>query len=156
MKQMLIVLSLLVVMALVPAPVQAQGEVPPSLAYIDAQVDVMLPYLTSFQSDYYQTYSRYFQALQSHSTIPSVPTAPDNLSGRPEDQEQDLAYFWSVANLPDEIAWSFRIDTYSGSEGDGYVLICVTKVDGVNWYRSINFGPEEWRAFGWLKESDLP
>lgn len=148
MKKFVVLLAVMS-MLMVAAPVHAQGEVPETLAYYDAQIDVLIPYLTSFQADYYQTYGHYFQALQSHSAIPSVPTPPDNLSGKPEDQEQDLAYFWNSAYLPDEIAWAFRINTYAGPDGDGYVLIVTTVVDSQTWTRSINTGPEEWRQVEW-------
>lgn len=128
----------------------AQVEYPAELQYYDAQINVLLPRLENFQAQYYAVNGRYYQALESHATAPDVPTLPDGITQSPTDQIENLAYFWEAfAELPDVLAWSFRIDTYSGPNGDGYVLTVLTVVDGVTWTRSINYGPDNWRAADW-------
>lgn len=146
------VLFVLLAMLLTVSPVYARADAnaPETLAYYDAQIDVLTPYMELFQADYYTMYGHYFQALTSHSSIPSVPTPPDNLSGHPDDQEQDLAYFWNAVYLPDELAWSFTIDIYSGPNGDGYVLNVMTIIDGNVWMRAKNFGPDTWQEYNWV------
>lgn len=146
----LFTLLFVIAFALQAAPVHAQAAVPPQLAYYDAQISVLLPRLENFQAEYHATNGMYYQALQSHSTVPDVPTLPDELYNAPTDQPETLALFWQdFAALPSELSWSFRIDTYSGPEGDGYVLTVDTLIDGLTWQRSINYGPDSWRAYGW-------
>jgi hypothetical protein len=135
-------------------PMQASAaqtvQYPAELQYYDAQIDLMLPRLEAFQSQYYTVNGRYYQALESHTAAPDVPTLPDGIHNAPTDQPEDLALFWETfAELPDVLAWSFRIDTYSGPEGDGYVLTAETVVNDQTWKRSINYGPDAWRGSDW-------
>lgn len=125
-------------------------QYPAELQYYDAQIDVMLPRLADFQAQYFAVNARYYQALESHTTAPDVPTVPDGINQAPTDQPEDLALFWQTfAELPEVLAWSFRIDTYSGPDGDGYVLTVSTVVDGITWQRAINHGPDTWRDADW-------
>jgi hypothetical protein len=133
-----------------PIHVQADEDLPGQLSYINADLDVFIPLLEDYQDSYYVTNDQYFQSLVSHNTPPSGVTAPDNLDSHPEDQDETLADLWEYASLPDEIAWSFRIDIYSGTGGDGYVLIVETMIDGDTWHREINFGPESYRNMDWF------
>ena len=126
---------------------------PAQLEYIDAQVNVMLPRLDDFQAQYFTVNGRYYQALQSHTAAPDVPTIPDGIDQSPTDQPESLALFWDAfAELPDQLAWSFRIDTYSGPDGDGYVLTIETLINGETWTRAVNYGPDAWRAADWYKQ----
>jgi hypothetical protein len=124
---------------------------PKTVEYYDAQIDVLLPYLESYQADYFAANGRYYQALISHSSAPNVPTPPDGLSNMPSDQDENLAYFWDIAELPASLNWSLKIDTYSGPDGDGYVLTVAAKIQGDIWERSINYGPDTWRAADWYQ-----
>jgi hypothetical protein len=145
------ILLMLLVLALPGTSAQAQPpEYPAELAYYDAQIDVMIPRLNAFQAEYYAANGRYYQALESHTAAPDVPTIPDGIESSPSDQPETLAYFWDVfAELPDVLAWSFRIDTYSGPNGDGYVLVVSTVINGDTWERSVNHGPDTYRAEAW-------
>ena len=147
----LFLLTLVLALTLSATPALAQVDAyPAELAYIDAQVNVMLPRLEQYQAQYYNANGMYYQALISHSVAPDVPTPPDGLSASPTDQAENLAYFWQVfATLPDALAWSFSIDTYAGPDGAGYVLNVQTVVNGQTWMRSINYGPDYWRAAEW-------
>lgn len=155
MKHIYSLLSVLLVLASVVAlpvlNVHAQDVAyPTELQYYDAQIDLMLPRLEVFQSQFYAVNGRFYQALESHTAAPDVPEVPDNIEEHPTDQPEDLALFWETfAELPDVLAWSFRIDTYSGPDGDGYVVTISTVVNGETWQKSVNYGPETWRAADW-------
>lgn len=127
---------------------------PPQLEYYDAQIAVLEPRLEAFQETYHVVNGRYYQALQSHTAAPDVPEVPDGIDESPTDQPETLAYFWETfAALPEELSWSFRIDTYTAPDGDGYVLTVETVIDGETWTKSINYGPtsEDWRASDWYQ-----
>ena len=149
MKLKLFVLLVLTTLLLSATPARAAVNVPPELAYIDAQVEVMAPFLQNFQSRYMQVNGRYYQALFSSSTAPDVPTVPSELHASPTDQPEALAYFWDYASLPTELAWRYSIDTYAGADGAGYVLNAETVIDGTVWRKSLNYGPENDRAADW-------
>jgi len=147
-----ILIFTLILLAFGASPVSAEAPASPAaLEYYDAQINVLLPRLEAYQADYYAANGFYYQALASNSTAPDVPIPPDGLSNAPSDQAENLAYFWNDAALPSELAWSFRIDTYSGPDGDGYVLVIATELDGGTWMRSINYGPDTWRASEWYQ-----
>jgi hypothetical protein len=151
MKKLSILTTLLFLLAVTVAPAAAaQQDFPAALEYYDAQINVMLPRLANFQTQYHFVNGRYYQALTSHSTAPAVPTVPDEINASPTDQAEDLALFWEAfASLPAELAWGFRIDTYSGPDGDGYVLTVETMINDQVWMRSINYGPETYRTEDW-------
>lgn len=151
MKKLLYLIPVLLLAFTVTSNVHAaQVQYPAELEYYDAQINILLPRLESFQFQYYAVNGRFYQALESHITAPDVPTVPDGINSSPTDQPETLAYFWDVfAELPDVLAWSFRIDTYSGPDGDGYVLTVTTIVNGETWQRSVNYGPDTWRAADW-------
>ena len=151
MKQItLFTLLVLLAVSVTPAAAAQVDQYPAELQYYDAQIDLMLPRLAQFQNLYYTVNGRYYQALESHTTAPDVPSLPDGLYTSPTDQPEDLALFWdSFASLPDVLAWSFRIDTYSGPNGDGYVVTLSTVVNDATWKRAVNVGPDTWRAADW-------
>jgi hypothetical protein len=76
---------------------------------------------------------------------------PDGLLGRPTDQSTPLAELWVYSGLPMELSWSFRVDTYDGEQGPGYVLEISTTIDGEVYLRSLNVGPENYRTRNWFK-----
>lgn len=154
MKKLFYILPFLLLSLLaVTATASARQEIffPAELTYVDAQIEVMLPYLSAFQTEYHTINGRYYQALTSNTTAPDVPVVPDGINASPTDQVESLAFFWDSAALPDTLAWSFRIDTYAGPDGEGYVLTVDTVVNDVTYERAINFGPvsEDYRAANW-------
>jgi hypothetical protein len=151
-------LLLMLAVSILPATAaQAQtDQYPAELAYYDAQIDLLIPHLDDFQYQYYITNGRYYQALESHSAAPDVPTVPDGIEQSPTDQPESLALFWEgYANLPDVLAWALRIDTYSGPDGEGYVLTVSTVINGEVWQRSINYGPDASRNAEWYPVENL-
>lgn len=154
MKRMLYLIPLLLMLAVTVLPAtaaQAQADqYPAELAYYDAQIDLLIPRLDDFQYQYYVTNGRYYQALESHASAPDVPVVPDGIDQSPTDQLEALAYFWTnVAELPEVLAWAFKVDTYNGPDGEGYVLTVSTVVNGNVWQRSINYGPDVSRNAAW-------
>lgn len=148
---LIVIVLMAAVIGVVPVTAAPLGS-PPQLAYIDAQIDVMLPKMQAFQDQYLKLSGNYYQALESNSKAPDVPVKPDGLSTAPTDQKENLAFFWDeIAYLPSELAWSFHIDTYSGPKGEGYVLIASTMIDGMAWEKAMNYGPEEWRGYDWIQ-----
>jgi len=147
----LIPLLLLAVALIAPATSASAAQVyyPDELAYIDAQIAVMLPRLEAFQAEYHNVNGRYYQALQSNTSAPAVPVVPDGITSSPTDQPETLAFFWDASALPDQLGWAFSIDTYAGDEGEGFVLNVSTVVNGETWTRSIAYGPETYRGAEW-------
>jgi len=151
MKKAFVILVLLA-MLVSTIPVEAQGAYEPGqFVYLDAQVNVFHQSLAGFETQYYATHGEYFQALSSHLSPPELLTAPDGLYLSPTDQPTPLSALWSYSQLPSEIAWSFRVDTYSSATGPGYVLIVSTSLNGIDWQRNINYGPEAWRNLDWFQ-----
>lgn len=149
-KLSLLFVTVLVLLASAHTVSAAQTvQYPAELEYYDAQIDLMLPRLVDFQLQYFAVNGRYYQALDSHASAPDVPEVPSQINASPTDQLETLALFWDYAELPDVLAWSYRIDTYSGPDGDGYVLTVSTLIDGAEWKRAINFGPDDWRTADW-------
>ena len=154
-------LTLLVLLALLSVAAQpervaaAQADhYPAVLKYVDAQLEVFVPYLIEYQDGYYLDNGFYFQALQSHHTPPDGVQPPDDPNSHPTDQAEALAALWSYSQLPASINWSLRVDTYNGPDGSGYVLTVETSIGIHVWSRSINYGPvsEDWRNHDWVEE----
>jgi hypothetical protein len=55
------------------------------------------------------------------------------------------------AGLSDPLDVTVRVDVYQGSAGHGYVVIGRASVNGVNYIRSENVGPESARTQGWAE-----
>lgn len=145
----LLLVAVLALGVMSSASAQTAQYYPAELQYYDAQIDLFLPRLDQFQYDYHVVNGRYYQALESHSAAPDVPVLPDRIYNSPTDQPESLALLWEVSDLPDVLAWSYRVDVYSGPEGDGYALVVTTVIDGVTWQRAVNFGPDAWRGYDW-------
>lgn len=140
--------ALLAFAAVVPASA-SQVQYPAELEYIDAQIAIFLPRLDAFEYQYFTQTGEYWQALQSHDTPPAGVEIPDNLNSIPTDGTTSLAVMWDYAALPVALGWSWSVSTYSGPDGLGYVLTVSTAIDGVQWRKSINRGPEQWRGADW-------
>ncbi len=140
MKKYLFVLLALAALLAVAVPARADVPLPTQLEYVDAQVDVFLPLLADYQADYLTANGAYYQALGSHSVIPSGADGADQLENHPTDQDATLAPLWNAAGLPTEIAWSFAINVCAAPAGQGYILIVTTAVNDETWQRSIQAG----------------
>jgi hypothetical protein len=132
----------------------AANDNPKVLEYIDAQVEVFAPMLETYQDDYFAANGTYFQALASHSSPPEGDANPDGLPSHPTDQAEALADLWDYAGLPASVNWSFRVDTYDGPDGPGYVLTVGCSHGNDHWQRSINYGPESYRTVDWFVLED--
>lgn len=150
MKKIMLALVLFVLAFAVTIPVGAsQPAYPDELLYIDAQLTVFLPRLDAFEAQYYAQQATYWQALSSHNTPPEGVAPPTDMNAIPTDGTLSLAVMWDYAALPEAIGWSWRVDTYAGPDGDGYVLTVDATVGADVWRKSINTGPDTWRASDW-------
>jgi hypothetical protein len=122
------------------APARADEPLPTQLEYVDAQLDIFRPLLADYQASYLSENGEYYQALGSHSVIPSGADGADLLDNHPTDQDTTLAPLWDSTGLPTEIAWSFQINVCAGSEGQGYILVVSTVVEDATWQRSDHAG----------------
>jgi hypothetical protein len=109
---------------------------------IDATLAALLPSVTQQQEAYFAEHGVYYQMLWTHSSPPSEPTAPDNLSAVPVGQA--LA---PVADLPATMRSRMRIDTYG--KPDGWTATLQVSIDGEVWQRSIDCGVDASRSNGW-------
>lgn len=141
-----LVLAVTLIAALAVTTAGAQEPLPPQLEYIDAQLNIFLPKVAEFQASYFKEYGSYYQALGSHSTIPTGADGSDKLEDHPTDQDTTLAPLWELAGLPTEIAWSFTINAYVSPRGAGYtVTVCTvvaTDEKSDTWCRVDDYGPE--------------
>jgi hypothetical protein len=153
MKRLLPLFVILMLMvSIIPASAAPAAEpryVPAGLDYIDAQVNVFMGHLATFQDAYLLEHAQYYQSLESHSSAPDTLTPPDGLEDHPTYQNDDLGVLWEAAALPYELAWSFSVGTYDGPDGMGYVLNVSTVLDGKTYSTSINVGPETYRNSEW-------
>lgn len=123
-----------------------------TLAEIRSAVDTWLANrwnaIQNAQANYVAAHGRYFQGLFTHSVRPTdgAETAPDRLADKPTDQAHRWADF---INLPATMPTRIRIDVYSGPIGAGYVATVDIRVNGTNWRRSAQVGPETWRTRAW-------
>lgn len=157
-KRIMPLLAVIGLLAAVANPLHASAqkvELPPEIKNIDAEIEAVLPKLDLLEVEYMAWNGKYYQALESHSATPDADVKADinRLTAKPTDQAESLAYFWADASkvLPTQMAWSFRIDTYDGPSGLGYVLTATTLIKGVAWERSLNRGGEKWRDADWYQ-----
>lgn len=115
----------------------------------DIEIENALPIIAIAENEYLQSTGRFFQGLPTHTIVPGE----DNMATAETDTHpQDQISSWgdlgiSPGSLPSTA--SIRIDTYSGPQGNGYVVIAQTTIDGHTWQRTISVGPEEWRGSEW-------
>jgi hypothetical protein len=150
-----LLITLLLTVSAVPAAAapaqQQQRYIPTGIEYIDAQVEIFLGHLTTFEADYLAQHGQYYQSLQSHSYAPDSLQPPDGLENHPTYQNEALGVLWTAAALPYELGWSFSVNTYDGPDGQGYVLNVSTILNDHIYARSINYGPETYRNADWYE-----
>lgn len=145
--------TLLIALASPTAAVVAQTATPPVFNGIDVVIDSYLPRIANYQGAYVLGHGRYFQGLWSHGDAPDEagqPGPPDRLTARPTDQLEGFGALWNdihvgQGNLP----FRFRVDTYDGPGGKGYVVTVQVRRLGELYERVVNVGPEGWRESGW-------
>lgn len=145
MKSKLLILAILIPMLLsvTTSGVKAQDKLPPQLTYIDAQLDIFVPLLQDYQMDYFKRNGEYYQALGSHSIVPTGADVATDMSKHPTDQLTSLAPLWDATGLPAAIAWSFTINTAKTPDGPGYDLVVQTIIKDITWQCIYSFNPDE-------------
>jgi len=127
---------------------------PEILSQIDQRIDELWPVLTKAQTEYFAMTGRYYQALWSHSTPPSIVSAkyPDGWYTHPTDQQ----YRWSDISIIkfEEMPYQMKIDVYDGPEGAGYVASYRFQEKDYVCEKSRNTGPEALKGSDWLLVMD--
>ena len=116
---------------------------------IDATLAALLPSVTAQQDGYFAEHRVYYQMLWTHTSPPSEPTAPDNLSAAPIGQAPA-----PVAGLPATMRSRMRIDTYG--KPDGWTMTLQASIDGEVWQRSIDCGVTQSRSTVWAVVPPAP
>lgn len=108
--------------------------------------------LQTRQNAYKAAKGRFWQGISTHdkNNPPDGDTdVSPNKSRKPTDQTED----WTdiAAGFPANWPANLEVNTYSGPQGDGFVVVITVKGTGNEiWERSVNFGPEthwerDWR-----------
>lgn len=134
----------------------------------DKAIADTLAALAMIQEQHYTAARRYAQLLPTHATPPAdgVETAPDKadviqdgvasswsavrMTQTQQGEGLDAVTVWETAPvpLPATLPCSLQVDTYSGPQGDGYVLVATVIEKGVTYCRCVGVGPEK-RDMDW-------
>jgi hypothetical protein len=128
-----------------------QVEPNPIPVEVDQTIANFMVWLTDKQIEYISLpANRYAQMLPSHSQPPAdgVHEYPDGWYNHPTDQQYSWADINAFAFEP--LPFVISVDQYAGPEGQGFVVCFTMRIDGVDWRRCINRGPESLRnSDGW-------
>lgn len=131
------------------------ADVQAILGQIDVGIQGYMPTIINLQNQFFQNTGRYMQGLFTHSSTPvdenTLP--PNQLSDSPTDQN----FSWDDLTdgvMPDQMLSRIRIDVYSSSKGEGFVLVAEKIVNGVTYEKNYNVGPENHRNSDWQEISD--
>lgn len=115
---------------------------------IDRRFELQKLYIQSVQSGYFESRSRYFQGLSTHSAIPAdgQELAPDLGLEKPIDQAET---WLDVGQLPAQMLSQMEINVYHSQQGHGYFVVLRFQYGNDIWEKSINFGPEESFGHDW-------
>ena len=123
---------------------------------VDVMLDGVRSEWESLQDDYYSTYGRHFQGIQTHDVTPTLGAeAPPDKSKKPTDQPHDWNDFG--LGLPGNMPGSIALHVYDGPLGQGYSLEAKTREGLVLWRRVESYGPEAGRRTqGWIDVTPEP
>jgi len=118
---------------------------------IDAKIEQYKPFVVAKQDEFFNANGRYWQLKRTHTVAPDgTPSTPDNLDNLPSDETEG----WSaVVTLPGQLEMALETHKYNGPQGQGWLLIIYLTVDGAEWRRVIDFGPEG-RDQAWAEVDD--
>jgi hypothetical protein len=114
-------------------------------------IEDVWPVVVWSQNNYYNQSqgTGYIQGLTSHSVTPANGNHeyPDLWYTAPS----DFPASWETTNiLPFSASpYRYRIDTYNGPWGPGFVFCAEVELSGVIWSRCLNYGGELWREMQW-------
>jgi len=119
------------------------------LAQIDAKMNGLLPAMEAQQRTFAaQHNNRFWQGLRSHSVAPADgdEKRPDIGTRAPTDQTEPYPPVLRNANLP----CAMQVDVYDGPSGIGYTATLTVVIEGQEWQRVANEGPETHRVRPWF------
>jgi len=118
------------------------------LAQCDAKLGGILTALQHQQDTYARNHqNRYWQGLRSASVTPAdgEEKKPDIGTRAPADQPEPYPAAIRNANLP----FALQVDVYDGPMGQGWTTTVTVGVEGQDFYRVDNEGPESYRVRPW-------
>lgn len=118
------------------------------IAADDAWTTKVQPVLDPYVQDFYAQRGRWWQGLDSHSTIPLLGATafPDIGETCPSDQE---GWPWPEAIRATRLPMMIRVNTYLGDRGPGYEVNLYIDCSTRRWHRAMAFGAEMWRNLDW-------
>jgi len=111
-----------------------------------------LPLIQKIEAAYFISNGRYFQGIQTPSTIPDDGLEIDaDYSKKPTDQKETWAdVFKDLDALPMKIPALTAIHVYEGPNGHGFIVSLAFHSKGKVYYRMWNQGPEN-RDTSWIE-----
>lgn len=142
------VMTVTVVVTATPTPITATATpqstplpdgVPLALAPVESEFLGVWPEIILAQIDYYYATGATFQGLLTHADIPSIgnPSPPDMVFTHPTDQ---LAAWVDFFDLPAQMSYALRLDTYEAGNGRGFIARLFVIIDGQTWSMAIDYG----------------
>ena len=113
----------------------------------DTQYTLLEATLTALQATELGTTGRYWQALRTHSTVPTdgATALPSVGTATPS----DIVVPWPAGIRATALAAALEIHAYAGPLGRGYVVLLGLDESGQRQRRDQNYGPETWRTTNW-------
>lgn len=130
----------------------------PTLAQLRDRVDTFVSNhwstVVARQENYRANKGQYWQGLLTHTNIPNhlsggfADAIADRLNINPTDQFENWKNVfpeWDGVALPAAL----QVDVYDGPSGKGWTITVWVKFNGTIYTRTVNVGPENWRAKPW-------
>lgn len=116
-------------------------------ALVDQAVLDLWPKVENWQNSFLGGNGRYWQGRRTHSVLPAEgnKTPPDVGTSAPPDCPP-----WPLTFRNEVYPMALEVHAYRGPQGIGYVVHIGVTAEGETWYRSVQVGPETWRAHDWL------
>lgn len=115
---------------------------------VDARLATLWAAIQNKEDTYAANHAgRYWQGLRTHTVTPAdgVTITPNIGTRTPSDQPDP----WPLAIRNATLPMALQVDVYDGPEGVGYVATVTVAINGQDFQRSAQVGPETWRAKGW-------
>lgn len=108
-----------------------------------------LSHIAVKQQEFFSSNNRYFQGLPTHliPVIEATPTSPDLITNSPSDF--NVKWRTIFPSLPLLLPAQIFIDYYNGPLGKGYIVNLRVRVGTDIRSKTINVGPEIFRAHNW-------
>jgi hypothetical protein len=106
--------------------------------------------LNEFQTTEKNTRGVYHQFLWTHDKAPGSTVALLYLDNKPTDARITPRAMFTEKGIATSQDTRWKVDIYNGPSGEGYQIDVETVINGVVWRKSLNTGPETYRATDWV------